>query len=165
MTFIQTGSVSNSVQSLSQGSVAAAVLSLPHNVVMTQKGYHEIASATEFNLRSASGGIATREAKLKQEPAQVKAVIRATFEAMDFNRREKTWMVNYIQNKWKIPSKVAEESYRLWLNGFTTDGKIPLKDFQEVYDAAFASNLIPTAVPVSKVVDYSLLDEVLKEKK
>jgi ABC-type nitrate/sulfonate/bicarbonate transport system substrate-binding protein len=38
VTYIQTGSVSNSVQSLSQGSVAAAVLSLPHNVVMTQKG-------------------------------------------------------------------------------------------------------------------------------
>jgi len=81
VTFIQTGSVSNSVQSLIQGSVAAALLSLPHNFVMTQKGYRELASALEFNQRSASGGIATREAKLKQDPAQVKAVIRATFEA------------------------------------------------------------------------------------
>ncbi len=58
---------------------------------MTQKGYRELASALEFNQRSASGGIATREAKLKQDPAQVKAVIRATFEAMDFNRKEKSW--------------------------------------------------------------------------
>ena len=38
VTFIQTGSVSNSVQALSQGSAAAALLSLPHNVIMTQKG-------------------------------------------------------------------------------------------------------------------------------
>src|SRR5512145_2594597 len=60
VTYIQTGSVSNSVQSLSQGSVAAAVLSLPHNVIMAQKGFRDIASAAEFNLRSASGGIATR---------------------------------------------------------------------------------------------------------
>ena len=43
VTYIQTGSVSNSVQSLSQGSVAAAVLSLPHNVVMVQKGFCEVA--------------------------------------------------------------------------------------------------------------------------
>ena len=112
VTFIQTGSVSNSVQSLSQGTVAAAVLSLPHNVVMTQKGYREVASATEFNMRSASGGLATREAKFKQEPAQVKTVIRATLEAMEFNRKEKAWMVNYIQNKWQLTPKVAEESYR-----------------------------------------------------
>jgi len=165
VTFIQTGSVSNSVQSLSQGSVAAALLSLPHNFVMTQKGYRELASALEFNQRSASGGIATREAKLKQDPAQVKAVIRATFEAMDFNRKEKPWMVNYIQNKWKLTLKVAEESYRTWLNGFTSDGKIPLKDLQEIYDTALASQLIPTAVPVSKVMDYTLLEEVLKERR
>ena len=60
----------------------------------------------------------------------MKAVVRATFEAMEFNRKEKTWMVNYIQNKWKLTPKVAEESYRVWLNGFTADGKIPLKDLQ-----------------------------------
>jgi hypothetical protein len=38
----------------------------------------------------------------------VKVVIRATFEAMDFNRRQKAWMVNYIQSKWKLTAKVAQ---------------------------------------------------------
>jgi NitT/TauT family transport system substrate-binding protein len=165
VTFIQTGSVSNSVQSLSQGHVTAALLSLPHNFVMTQKGYRELASALEFNQRSASGGIATHEAKLKKDPAGVKAVVRATFEAMEFNRREKSWMVNYIQNKWKLTPKVAEESYRVWLNGFTSDGKISLKDLQAIYDEALAAKLIPSAVPVPKVVDYTWVDEVLKEKR
>ena len=165
VTYIQTGSVSNSVQALAGGSVAAAVLSLPHNVVMVQKGFREIASAPEFNLRSASGGIATHEATLKKNPAAVKAVIRATFEAMDFNRKEKPWMVNYIQNKWKVAPKVAEESYRAWLNGFTADGKIPIKDLQEIYDQAYASQLIPTPVPAAKVMDYTLTDEVFRERK
>ena len=165
MTFIQTGSVSNSVQSLAQGSVAAALLSLPHNVVMTQKGYREVASATELNMRVASGGIATREAKLKQEPAQVKTMLRAILEAVDFNRREKSWMINYIQNKWKLTPKAAEEAYRFWLQGLTTDGKIPVKDLQDMYDTAHATQLIPTPVPAAKVMDYSLLDEVLKEKR
>jgi NitT/TauT family transport system substrate-binding protein len=165
VTFIQTGSVSNSVQSLSQNSVAAALLSLPHNVVMTQQGYREIASATEFNMRSASGGIATREAKLKQDPAGVKAVIRALFDSMEFNRREKSWMVSYVQNKWKLAPKAADEAYRFWLQGLTPDGKIPLKDLQEIYDAAYATQMIPTPVPVAKVMDYSLTDEVLKERK
>ena len=165
VTYIQTGSVTNSVLSLGQGSVAAAVLSLPHNVIMTQKGFREIASGPEFNLRSASGGIATHEAKLKKHPAGVKAVLRATFEAMDFNRREKTWMVNYIQNKWKISAMVAEECYKSWLTGFTTDGKIPIKDLQDIYDQAYASKLIPTPVPAAQVMDYSFTDEVFREKK
>jgi NitT/TauT family transport system substrate-binding protein len=165
LTFIQTGSVSNSVQSLSQRNVAAALLSLPHNFVMTQKGYRELASALEFNQRSASGGIATREAKLKQEPEQVRAVIRATFEAMEFNRKEKSWMVNYIQNKWKLTPKVAEDSYRVWLNGFTSDGKIPLNDLQQIYDEALAAKLIPSAVPVPKVMDYTWVDQVIGERR
>jgi NitT/TauT family transport system substrate-binding protein len=165
LTFIQTGSVSNSVQALAQNSVAAALLSLPHNVVMTQQGFQEIASAIEFDMRSASGGIATREAKIKQDRAGVKAVIRALFDSMDFNRKEKLWMVNYVQSKWKLAPKAAEEAYRLWLQGLTPDGKIPLKDLQDIYDNAYATQMIPTAVPVAKVMDYSLTDEVLKERK
>ena len=65
----------------------------------------------------------------------------------------------------KLTPKVAEESYRVWLNGFTSDGKIPLKDLQEIYDEAFAAKLIPSAVPVPKVMDYTWVDEVMKEKK
>jgi NitT/TauT family transport system substrate-binding protein len=165
ITFIQTGSVSNSVQSLAQGSVAAALLSLPHNVVMTQKGYRELASATELNMRAPSGGMATREAILKQEPAQVKAVLRAILDAVDFNRREKSWMVNYVQTKWKLTPKTAEEAYRFWLQGLTADGKIPVKDLQDMYDTAYATQLIPTPVPAAKVMDYTLLDEVLRERR
>jgi NitT/TauT family transport system substrate-binding protein len=165
VTYVQTGSVSNSVQSLSQGNVAAAVLSLPHNVIMAQKGFREIASGPEYKLRSASGGIATREAKLKQQAAEVKAVLRATLESMDFNRREQNWMVKYIQNKWQVNAKVAAESYQAWLSGFTPDGKISIEDFQEIYDQAYATKLIPTPVPAAKVMDYTLLDEVLKERR
>ena len=165
VTFVQTGSVSNSVQSLSQGHVAAAVLSLPHNFVMTQKGYRELASALEFDQRSASGGIATHESKLKKDPAGVRAVLRATLEAMEFNRREKAWMVSYIEKKWKLSPKIAEQSYGVWLNGATADGKISIKDLQEIYDEALAAKLIPSSVPVAKVMDYSWLDEVLKDKR
>ena len=83
---------------------------------------------------------------------------------MEWIRREKSWMVNYIQNKWKLTPKVAEESYRVWLNGLTSDGKIPLKDLQAIYDEALAAKLIRSAVPVPKVVDYTWVDEVLKKK-
>jgi hypothetical protein len=91
--------------------------------------------------------------------------LRAILEAVDFNRREKSWMVNYVQTKWKLTPKAAEEAYRFWLQGLTTDGKIPFKDLQDMYDTAHATQLIPTPVPVAKVMDYGLLDEVLKERK
>jgi hypothetical protein len=51
------------------------------------------------------------------------------------------------------------------LNGFTTDGKIPIKDLQEIYDHAYESKLIPTPVPAAKVMEYTLTNEVYKEKR
>jgi hypothetical protein len=84
---------------------------------------------------------------------------------MDFNRREKSSMVNYIQTKWKVSTKVAEDSYRSWLSGLTVDGKFPIKELQEIYDQAYASQLIPTPVPAAKVMDYTLTDEVFRERK
>jgi len=65
----------------------------------------------------------------------------------------------------KLTPSVAEEAYRDWLQGLTNDGKIPLKDLQETYDQAYASQLIPTPVTVKSVMDYTQLDEVLKEKR
>jgi hypothetical protein len=81
--------------------VAAAVLSLPHNVVMTQKGYREVASATELTCALHSAASPRARRNLTEAPAQVSRD-RATLEAMEFNRKEKAWMVNYIQNKWQL---------------------------------------------------------------
>ena len=47
--FTQTGSVSNTVTSLGQGAVSAAILSGPHNVIMAQKGFRQ--SAPPMNCR------------------------------------------------------------------------------------------------------------------
>lgn len=161
---IQTGSVSNSVLALGQGSVAAALLSLPNNVIMTQKGFKELASAAELGMRFPSGGLAAREAKLKENSNQVKSVLRALLDSMEFSRKDKSWTVNYIQAKWKLSLKVADEAYRLWLQGFTADGKIPLTDLQEIYNLAYVSQMIPTPVQVKSVMDYTPLDEVLRER-
>ena len=95
----------------------------------------------------------------------MKAVIRATFEAMDFNRQEKTWMVQLHSEQMEsqpesrrgIPPRLAERlHYR---------HKIPIKDLQDIYDQAFAAKLIPMHVPAAQVMDYSLIDEVYKEKR
>ena len=149
--------VSNSVQALSQGSVAAALLSLPHNVIMTQKGYRDLASATEFNMRAASGGIATREVKLEQEPAQVKAVLRATFETMDFNRREKSWMIGYIQNKWELWSS-SPGSLSLLVAGSDKRRKNSPERFARDVRSSLRISVNSDTVNVKAVMDYTPLD-------
>jgi ABC-type nitrate/sulfonate/bicarbonate transport system substrate-binding protein len=55
--FTQTGSVSNTVTSLGQGAVSAAVLSGPHNVIMAQKGFRQIGAADELPMHFPTSGL------------------------------------------------------------------------------------------------------------
>lgn len=162
--FTQTGSVSNTVTSLSQGAVSAALLSGPHNVIMVQKGFKQIGAAEELPMHFPTSGLVVHEARLKNDAPRIKSAIRVMLDSMLFSRREKTWVVNYISGKWKLETKVAETVYEQWLSTLTSDGKINLKDLQEYFDLAYAAKQIPAPIQVSAVTDYTLLDQVLGER-
>lgn len=159
--FTQTGSVSNTVSSLGQGAVSAAVLSGPHNVIMGQKGFRQIGAADELPMQFPTSGLVVNESKLKSDATRVKNVIRVMLEASAFCRKERTWMVNYIRDKWRVEQKSAETVYDQWLGILTPEGKIAIKDMQEYFDLAYNQKQIPAPVNVAAVTDYTLIDQVL----
>ncbi|HEY7165111.1 MAG TPA: ABC transporter substrate-binding protein [Candidatus Binatia bacterium] len=164
ISFTQTGSVSNTVTSLGQGAVSAALLSGPHNVIMTQKGFRQIAAADELPMQFPTSGLVVQENKIRTDPGRIKTVIRAILETLAFSQKERGWVVNYIKDKWKVDGRIAETVYEQWLSTVTHDGKISVKDLQEYFDLAYASRQIPSQVNVAAVTDYSLLDQVLTGK-
>ena len=162
--FTQTGSVSNTVTSLGQGAVSAALLSGPHNVIMAQKGYRQIAAADELPMSFPTSGLVIHEAKLKSDASRIKSVMRVILDSIAFSQRESRWMIDYVRDRWKLEPKVAETVYAQWRSTLTPDGKINLKDLQEYFDLAHAAKQIPAPVQVGSVTDYTLLDQVLAEK-
>jgi ABC-type nitrate/sulfonate/bicarbonate transport system substrate-binding protein len=162
--FTQTGSVSNTVTSLGQGAVAAAVLSGPHNVIMTQKGFRQVGAADELPMQFPTSGLVLNESKLKSDATRIKSVIRAMLDALAYCRKEKSWMVNYIRDKWKVEPKSAETVYEQWLSILTPDGKIGIKEMQEYFDLAYSQKQIPAPINVAAVTDFSLVDQVLAGK-
>jgi ABC-type nitrate/sulfonate/bicarbonate transport system substrate-binding protein len=162
--FTQTGSVSNTVTSLGQGAVAAAILSGPHNVIMTQKGFRQIGSADELATHFPTSGLVVNDAKLKSDAPRIKSVIRVMLDATAFCRKERTWVMNYIKDRWKVEQRIAETVYDQWLSILTPDGKISVKDMQEYFDLAYNQKQISAPINVAAVTDYSLLDQVLAGK-
>ena len=162
--FTQTGSVSNTVSSLGQGAVSAAVLSGPHNAIMGQKGFHQLGAADELPMQFPTSGLVVNESKLKSDANRIKNVIRVMLDASAFCRKEKSWVVNYIRDKWKVEQKTAETVYDQWLGILTPDGKIAVKDMQEYFDLAYSQKQIPAPVNVAAVTDYTLIDQVLAGK-
>jgi NitT/TauT family transport system substrate-binding protein len=162
--FTQTGSVSNTTTSLAQGAISAAILSGPHNVIMAQKGFRQVGAAADLPMHFPTSGLVVHENKLKTDAARIKNVIRVMVDVLALSRKEKSWMVNYVRDKWKLDAKVAETVYEQWLSTLTADGKISQKDFQEYFDLAYASKQIPAPVQFGAVMDYTLLDQVLAGK-
>jgi ABC-type nitrate/sulfonate/bicarbonate transport system substrate-binding protein len=162
--FTQTGSVSNTVTSLGQSAVSAAILSAPHNVIMVQKGFRQIGAADELPMQFPTSGLVVNETKLKSDTPRIKSVIRVMLDASAFCRKERSWVVNYIKDRWKLEQKTAETVYEQWLSILTQDGKISVKDMQEYFDLAYAQKQIPAPIRVAAVTDYSLLDQVLAGK-
>jgi NitT/TauT family transport system substrate-binding protein len=162
--FTQTGSVSNTVSSLGQGAVAAAVLSGPHNVIMGQKGFRQLGAADELPMQFPTSGLVVNDSKLKSDANRIKNVIRVMLDASAFCRKERTWVINYIRDKWKVEQKTAETVYDQWLGILTPDGKIAIKDMQEYFDLAYTQKQIPAPVNVAAVTDYTLIDQVLAGK-
>jgi ABC-type nitrate/sulfonate/bicarbonate transport system substrate-binding protein len=158
--FTQTGSVSNTVTSLGQNAVSAAVLSGPHNVIMAQKGFRQIGSADELPMQFPTSGLVVSEGKLKTDANRIKTVIRVMLDAHAFSQRERNWVVNYIRDKWKLEIKTAETVYEQWRAILQPDGKIAVTDMQEYFDLAYAQKQIAAPINVAAVTDYTLLDQV-----
>ena len=162
--FTQTGSVSNTVSSLAQGAIAAAILSGPHNVIMAQKGFRQIAAADELTMHFPTSGLVVNETRLKTDAQRIKSVIRVMLDAAAFCRKERSWVINYIKDRWKVDGKTAETVYDQWLSILTPDGKISVKDMQEYFDLAYSQKQIPAPINVAAVTDYTLLEQILAGK-
>jgi hypothetical protein len=94
-------------------------------------------------------------------------MIRATLKAMEFTRdppnQEK--VAALLMDEFKLDRKTAELSLRDILKAFTKDGttsedavKVEIKEIRE-------QAKIKAEIPVSQLVDYKLLQEVLAEMK
>lgn len=162
--FTQTGSVSNTVTSLGQSAVSAAVLSAPHNVIMTQKGFRQIGAADDLPVQFPTSGLVVSDAKLRTDINVIKNVIRVMLEANAFSLREKNWVTQYVRDKWQIEQKAAETVYEQWRAILTPEGRLAVKDMQESFDIAYAQKQIAAPVNVAAVTDFSLLEQVLAGK-
>ena len=166
LTFIATGDVANSLAALQGGVADVAMLSVPFNFKAEELGFRNLGSAVDY-LQTPFAGLGVTDAKMKSNPAQVKRMIRATLRGVEFTRdpanQEK--VVGLLMDEFKLDRKTAALSLIDIIKALSKDGttsesavKIEIKEIRE-------QAKIKAEVPVSQVVDYKLLEEVLAETK
>ncbi len=162
ISFIQTGSVSNSVAALSSGAVNGALLSIPNNVIMTQKGFNELTSTVEAGVNFPPAGLTVHANKLQKGTGQIKSVIVALLDALDMIETDSEKVADYIQNQWRLTAALALETQKLVRPTLVANGKMNFEDVQEFLDAAYANGQIQKKANSRALMDYGPLDDVLK---
>jgi ABC-type nitrate/sulfonate/bicarbonate transport system substrate-binding protein len=164
--FIATGDVANSFAALQSGAADVAMLSIPFNFKAEELGFRNLGNAVDY-LQTPFAGVGVSDAKLKSNPAQVKRMIRATLKGMEYtkNPAHQDRVVKLLMDDFKLDPKTAALSLReinsaLTKDGTTSDDAVK-SEIKEIREQA----KLKAEVPVSQVVDYKLLMEVLAEMK
>ena len=166
LVFIATGDVATSLAALQGGASDVAMLSIPFNFKAEELGFRNLGSAVDY-LQTPFAGVAAADAKLKTNPSQVKRMIRATLKGIEFTRdplnHEK--VIGLLMDEFKLDRKTAVLSLREIVKVFTKDGIIPddavRAEIKEIREQA----KLKADIPLSQLVNYGLLEEVLAEMK
>jgi NitT/TauT family transport system substrate-binding protein len=146
------------------GKVDAAILPPPYNIEAEAKGYKRIIAAADV-FDSATSGLGVHVDKLKDNAGQVRRMIRALLRTQAFMKENKTDSVRIIADWLKLEPAAAASSYDLYVRGLTRDGLVPDKTLVFDVDRARESLKTTEAVPLDRVVDFTIVRQTLKEKR
>ena len=140
------------------GTIDGAILPPPFNVETEKKGYKRLASGADV-YEGGITGLSTHTDKLRDNPDQIRKMIRALLKSHSFLKTSKAESVKLISDWLKMDSSVASASYDMYLNALSDDG---LSDRALMLDIARTREAmkIKDEVPVSRVVDLSLVKEI-----
>lgn len=163
--YIQTGSVSNSLAALNSGAVNAALLSIPNNVIMTQKGFNQLISTSEAGVNFPPGGLMVHIQQLQKDMPKIKRVVEALLETMGLLSANKAAVAGYIQRQWKLNPRLADETLHEVHPTLVGSGKMSVEEVQKFLDSAYENGQIQQKASAENLMDYRPLDDVLKDKR
>ena len=111
------------MEHLRQGVTAAATISPPWPIVARRDGYRMLSNIGQ-EIAYPFGIMGTSTRRLEEDPAEVKAVIRATLEGNRLIRADREGTIAWIAGRFEVEPDVAAESYDLVIESHNDDGEI-----------------------------------------
>lgn len=162
VTYIVIGAASVRMAAMEAGSVEAAIMPVPWNFRMRQKGFKELLFAGTV-MQQPLTGIATTREKVEKNPDQVKKMLRGFLRALRAMRQEKKEVVEFIGRKFNLDAATAEETYKVVLQTLSEDGTVSEDALKDLLEQTKREAGVTREVSLGDVVDYRLLKEVSRE--
>lgn len=160
--YIAIGAASVRMAAMEAGSVEAAIMPVPWNLRLKQKGFKELIFSGAL-LSQPLTGIVTSGEKLERNPDQVRKVLRGYLRSLRAMRREKKEVTELIGRRFNLEPQAAEEVYGIVHQTMSEDGTISQQVLQEYLEEVKRDAGVKKPIALKDIVDFRLLGEVAKE--
>jgi ABC-type nitrate/sulfonate/bicarbonate transport system substrate-binding protein len=162
VTLIVIGSASVRMAAMETGSVEAAIMPVPWNFRMKQKGFKELIYAGKVMSQPLTG-LATSKDKMERQADQARRMLRAFLRSMKAMKDDRREVTDFIAKKFSLDGPTAEETYKIMIQTLTEDGTINENDLNSLLEETKQEAGVKRAIAIKDIVDYSLLRRAAKE--
>jgi len=153
------------LQSLLGGTLDAAVLAPPFNVIASEKGLSLLTFLGQsVPDATSSNGLVTSEQKIKSNPDEVKRIVRASLKSLYAFRQEKTIAVEFLASHFQVSANIAAKTYPNALEILTTDGEISEEKVRQILGMMQdIGGKKPLRISPTAMLDFSFLRDAQRQ--
>lgn len=146
-------------------SIDAAMLSPPHNFFAQRQGFNNLMWMGDLGGDGQpTNGLSTTEKKIKEQPDQLRRMLRATVRSMVYVHENKDKALPIVLKEFASWDREAVlQAYDFIVRGMSRDGTVSPSILQEIINEERAISGRNADVPVTQLTDFEPLHRVLKE--
>ena len=155
----------NRLTAMEAGTVDAALLGVPENIIAVEKGYNELLFVGDI-LSFPQNGFGASVKKIQDNPEEVYGMVRATLRGFLFSLepRNRDEVIGIIMKQWRLNDRrLAGEMLKQFGRGIIRDMSVKPEGMQLMIDLVREDSKVAQPFNVSQVVDYSFLERARRE--
>lgn len=150
-------------EAMRRGKIDVVAVSAPWPVLLKNEGFNVLGGPKNFKAGSPISAVSTTEKKIKEDPEEVKKVLRAILRGLKFVHSNREETVRIASSWLGLSQADASVSYELALPSLSTDGKAPEESYLIAIRQRKKALNVEKEIPVSQLLDWRLLEEILQK--
>ena len=151
---------------LRTGRIAACLLSPPRQLILFREGFSKLAYSGDYLPYYPSGGIGVTEEKMRTNPAEVLAFVRASLRGLQYYTQNRAESIESISKYLGVKDlSLSAEVYDLHLNRLGGTSYLDEAWKRGAIDFTKKSLGVTKGIPSSQVFDFSFVEKTLAKTK
>jgi ABC-type nitrate/sulfonate/bicarbonate transport system substrate-binding protein len=155
----------NRLTALEAGTVDAALLGVPENIMAVEKGYNELLFLGDV-LSFPQNGFGASLKKIQESPDEVYGMVRATLRGflLSLEPRNREEVITIIMKQWRLADRrLAGEMLKQFGRGILRDMSVKPEGIQRMIDLVREDAKVAQPFSISQVADFSFLEKARRD--